>query len=161
MFYNMSFGRQMEGKTDKQITKSISEIIHTVIYILNKKETLHSLFLNFKLQNIFRYCYIFVSFFRHQTTACTIFSSSIICQKCIQLRLKTPQTIKNNNNNNNKQTNKQTTKKKKKHVMRMAQSLKLLHCRNWLTTISQKQFEPEVIYNNINILCILNCRPCN
>ena len=43
--------------------QTINHGIITNTYILNNKETLHTFVLNFKLQNnIFRYCYVFITF---------------------------------------------------------------------------------------------------
>ena len=62
-----------------------------------KKKCLHTFFLNFKHQNnICEQCYVLLSLDKHQTTTCTnLFSAFIIYRWFIELRLKTPQMVKN------------------------------------------------------------------
>ena len=67
--------------------------------MLNKKkeETSYTVFQTFQLKdNNFRYCYVFLSFVRHQTTKGTnLFFISINIQRCIAFKLETPRTMKN------------------------------------------------------------------
>ena len=113
-----------------------------------KKEMIDTFFLNFKHQhNVFEHCYVLLSLGRHQTTTCTnLFSVSIIYRR-FNLYWK--------------------HHKRWKTCNEFAQALRFLHCRTWIITINQKLYESCGIShtvqrnNRFNILCSLNCLPCN
>ena len=100
------------------------------MYTEHKKETSHTFLRKFKLQNnSFRYCYVFLSLVRHQTTIGTnLVLLSISCHRFIPLRLNTP-TIKTRNAH--------------------AQALNFLSCHNWLITINQKPYEHYDIQHTV------------
>ena len=86
---------------------------------------------------------------RHQTTTCTnLFSVSIIYRRFIELIA-------------------WKHHKRWKTCNEHAQALRFLHCRTWMITTNQKLFESFGINhtvqrnNKFNILCSLNCLPCN